>query len=69
MDIKFLTPAENEVLTHLKTAQELFDHLCAGEPQDSSDTYNFGHYVDAAITAVIIRGARRMDPENLLSKK
>lgn len=69
MDVNFLTATENEVLSHLKRAQELFDELCANEPQDPADTYNFGHYVDAAVNAVIIRGARRIDPANLMPKK
>lgn len=69
MNVNFLTPIENEVMEHLRKAQELFDELCVLEPQDPSDSYNFGHYVDAAKNAVVIRGARRMDPDNLLPKR
>ena len=63
---KILTPLENECLTYLEKAQELFNRIVSEDPQDSGDGYNFGHYVDAARNAVIIRGARRADPDNLI---
>lgn len=67
-NIKFLNVKENECLSHLNAALEIFAELCSQDPQHPSDTYNFGHYVDAARHAVIMRGARRLDPENLLPK-
>lgn len=67
-NINFLTDQENQCLELLLQAQEIFDTICMESPQSSADTYNFGHYVEAARTAVLLRGARRMDPENLLKK-
>ncbi|MCM1230218.1 MAG: hypothetical protein NC489_08795 [Ruminococcus flavefaciens] len=68
VNIKFLTASENECMELLVQAQDLFDAICKQDPQNSTDAYNFGHYVDAARTAILARGARRMDPENLLVK-
>ena len=67
--ISFLTSEENEIMYHLKSATELFTKISTEDPQSPTDGYNFGHYIDAAINAVILRGARRMDPEHLLPKK
>lgn len=67
--VSFLTEAENRVMFHLIAATELFEAVCEKDPQDPSDTYNFGHYIDAAKNAVIMRGARRMDPETLIIHK
>lgn len=63
--LKFLTEKENNVLYHLERAQQLFDQLAVDEPQVSTDSFNFGHYIDAARTSVIIRGARRLDESYL----
>lgn len=60
--ISFLTEGENMCLAYLNMAQEIFDEQCEASPQSPSDSYNFGHYVDAARNAVLIRGARRLDP-------
>lgn len=68
-NIKFLTEKENECMEHLLQAQSIFDEICVESPQDATDSFNFGHYIDAARQAVILRGARRLDPENLLNKK
>lgn len=67
--IKFLTPLENRCIRLINEAQELFDTLCEQDPQSPVDSFNFGHYADAARNAILVRGARRMDPENLLPKK
>lgn len=67
--VSFLTEAENRVMFHLIAAMDLFEMICEKDPQDPSDTYNFGHYLDAAKSAVIMRGARRMDPETLIIHK
>lgn len=67
--ISFLTKDENQVMYHLIKATELFDQLCEKDPQSPTDDYNFGHYVDAAKNAVILRGARRMDPETLIIER
>lgn len=64
--INFLTPSENMIMECLCKAEELFNRVCEEDPQSSTDSYNFGHYIDAAKSAVILRGARRMDPESLL---
>ena len=56
-------------MEHLLQAQAIFDEICLESPQDVIDSFNFGHYIDAARQAVILRGARRLDPENLLNKK
>lgn len=61
-----LTKRENECLEHLLAAQDLFDEICAEFPQSSADTYNFGHYLEAARTSIYMRGFRRLDPKNLL---
>ena len=67
--IHFLTNQENEVMTYLMKAMDLFDEICHEDPQDPADTFNFGHYIDAAKGAVILRGARRMEPNVLLKPK
>lgn len=67
--INFLTDPENMVMQHLLQAADLFDEICHQEPQDPADTFNFGHYIDAAKSAVILRGARRIDPNVLLKPK
>lgn len=66
---KILTNEENEVMWHLSEAQKIFSQCCTDEPQDPADMYNFGHYLDAARNAVIMRGARRLDPEHLIPVK
>lgn len=68
VEIKFLTPKENVIYNKLKECVSMFDEISTEDPQDPADTYNFGHYIDAAISAVLLRGARRMDIENLLNK-
>ena len=68
-NVNFLTPEENQCLEYLLLAQDLFDKICEENPQFGADTFNFGHYCDAARNAFIIRGARRADPENLLKKR
>lgn len=68
-NINFLTDKENEVMLHLNAAMRLFRELGDEDPQDPTDTYNFGHYVDAARNAVILRGARRIDPKHLMPNK
>lgn len=65
-NVNFLSAKENECLELLLSAQDLFDEICSEYPQASSDTYNFGHYMDAARNAILMRGARRIDTENLL---
>ena len=69
VEIKFFTYKENIIYNKLKECVDMFDEISKEDPQDPADTYNFGHYIDAAISAVILRGARRMDAENLLNKK
>ena len=64
--VSFLTDRENEILKNLKHAMTQFEILCAEEPQNPTDAFNFGHYIDAAMNAVILRGARRIDPDHLL---
>lgn len=64
-----LNNEENEVMRHLHEAQKIFNELSANDPQNPYDSYNFEHYIDAAKNAVILRGARRLDPEHLLPKK
>ena len=66
--VSFLTPDEYACLAALATAQKLFDKVCTEFPQASMDSFNFGHYIDAARNAVILRGARRIDPDSLLPK-
>ena len=68
-NVNFLTDRENECMEHLLQAQDIFDEICTESPQSVSDTFNFGHYVEAARNAILIRGARRRDPDNLLKKK
>ena len=63
--LKFLTEKENNVLYHLERAQQLFDQLAIDEPQVSTYSCNFGHYIAAARSSVIIRGARRLDESYL----
>lgn len=67
-NIKFLTAKENLCMEYLLQAQDLFDQICGEDPQSSADSYNFGHYVDAARNSILIRGARRGDPDNLLKQ-
>lgn len=67
--ISFLSSEENACIQLLISAQKLFNRISNEDPQDPSDTYNFGHYLTAARNAVIIRGARRLDPVNLLPKR
>lgn len=67
-NIKFLTVEENLCMEYLLLAQDMFDKICANDPQSGADSYNFGHYVDAARNSILIRGSRRMDPENLLMR-
>lgn len=66
--INFLTAEENLCMEYLLQAQDLFDKICANDPQNGADSYNFGHYVDAARNAILVRGCRRLDPENLLKQ-
>lgn len=68
VNIGFLTPKENECMELLLQAQDIFDEICGESPQSSTDSYNFGHYLDAARSSILVRGARRLDPENLLVK-
>lgn len=67
-DISFLTPEENQCFECLLQAQDLFDKICENSPQSPTDSYNFGHYLDAARSAILLRGARRLDSVNLLTK-
>lgn len=67
--VSFLTDSENACIQLLNEAQKLFNKISDNDPQDPSDTYNFGHYLAAARNAVIIRGARRLDPDNLMPKR
>lgn len=67
-NVSFLSKDENACLELLLQAQDLFDKLCTEEPQNSKDAYNFGHYLDAAMTSLVIRGCRRLDPDNLMPK-
>lgn len=67
-NITFLTPDENECMELLLQAQDLFDKMCLESPQSPTDSYNFGHYLDAARSAILLRGARRLDQDNLLTK-
>lgn len=64
--IEFLDSDENVCYNMLCQAAELFERICADNPQDPHDTYNFGHYIDAAKGAIILRGARRLAPDVLL---
>lgn len=68
VNVTFLTEAENKCMELLIQAQDIFDKLCDEEPQNSVDSYNFGHFMDSARMTVLVRGARRMDAENLLVK-
>lgn len=67
-NINFLTPDENQCYELLLQAQDLFDKICEDSPQSSTDAYNFGHYLDAARQSILIRGVRRQDPDNLLTR-
>lgn len=67
-NINFLTPQENECMELLLKAQDIFDKICDDSPQSPTDSYNFGHYLDAARSAILVRGARRLDADNLLVK-
>lgn len=64
--ISFLNDEENCIIDHLAAAMELYNQLCIENPQSPLDTFNFGHYIEAAKNAVLLRGARRMDPEKLI---
>ena len=66
VEFNFLTPMENSVLYHLVEAERIFTALNLQDQQDASDVYNFGHYLDAAKNAVMIRAVRRLDPEHLI---
>ena len=66
--ISILTDDENQCMQYLIAALNLFNKICQDDPQDPTDSYNFGHYVDAAKTSIIVRGARRLDPEHLMPK-
>lgn len=66
--ILILTDDENRCMQYLIAALNLFNKICQDDPQDPTDSYNFGHYVDAAKSAIIVRGARRLDPEHLMPK-
>lgn len=66
--ISILTDDENRCMQYLIAALNLFNKICQDDPQDPTDSYNFGHYVDAARTSIIVRGARRLDPEHLMPK-
>lgn len=66
--ISILTDDENRCMQYLIAALNLFNKICQDDPQDPTDSYNFGHYVDAAKSAIIVRGARRLDPEHLMPK-
>lgn len=67
-NIDFLTTEENMCMEYLLMAQDIFDKICSDSPQNPGDSYNFGHYVDAARNAILVRGCRRMDPENLMKR-
>lgn len=66
--ISFLNEKENLILRYLVEAQRMFDELSVEDPQHPMDSFNFGHYVDAAKNAVVLRGARRIDPVALMPK-
>lgn len=67
-NINFLTPEENQCFELLLQAQDIFDEICKESPQSPGDSYNFGHYLEAARGSLLIRGARRMDADNLIRK-
>ena len=67
--VNFLTEKENIIMRYLDEAQKLFDEVSLEDPQNSLDSFNFGHYVDAARGAVILRGARRIDPDALMPNR
>lgn len=66
-DITFLTNAENRVMQHLVAAYKEFYAITMDDQQSAMDLVNFGHYLHAAQTALMVRGARRLDPDNLLN--
>lgn len=66
--INFLTEKENDVMYHLFEALRIFTEITEVDQQSTHDLFDFGHYIDAANNAVLLRGARRMDPEHLLQK-
>lgn len=66
--ISFLTPKENEVMQHLVNAYNAFAELTLEDQQATNDLFDFGHYMNAAQSVLLVRGARRMDPDNLLKK-
>lgn len=68
VNISFLTKDENACMELLIQAQDLFDKICDESPQNSTDAFNFGRYLDSARNSLLIRGARRMDADNLLTK-
>lgn len=67
--ISFLTEKENQVMQHLVQAYNIFSEITEEDQQATNDLFDFGHYLDAAQNALLVRGARRMDPDNLLAKK
>lgn len=67
--IRFLTEQENDVMYHLYEAMRIFTEISEVDQQSTHDLFDFGHYIDAAKNAVLLRGARRMDPDNLIVKR
>lgn len=65
-DIIFLNNAENRVMQHLVAAYKEFYDITMKDQQHTLDMVDFGHYLSAAQHTLLIRGARRMDPDNLL---
>lgn len=68
-DIKFLTLAENRIMQHLVAAYQEFYELTMDDQQATMDFVDFGHYLAAAQNTLLTRGARRMDPENLIEHR
>lgn len=66
--ISFLTDKENEVMQHLVSAYMIFEEIVNADQQCTSDLFDFGHYLDAAQNSILVRGARRLDPDLLLGK-
>ena len=67
-DVSFLTNAENRVMQHLVDAYKEFYEITMNDQQSAMDLVNFGHYLHAAQSALLVRGARRLDPDNLLKR-
>lgn len=67
-DIKFLNNAENRVMQHLVAAYKEFHAITMDDQQSAMDLVNFGHYLHAAQQALLVRGARRLDVDNLLNR-